>query len=45
VETDLSQGPRDDSLNDSSSLFIEQMDLIDDQELYFLIYQLSGLSY
>jgi hypothetical protein len=45
METNLSQSSGDDGLNDGSSLFIEQMDLIDDQELDFLIYQLSGLSY
>jgi hypothetical protein len=34
--TDLTQCPRNDSLNDSSSLLIQQMHFINDQELQAL---------
>lgn len=35
--TDLSKCSRDDSLDDSSSLFVQQMNLVDDQQLDLLL--------
>lgn len=37
--TDLSQSSSDDGLDDGSSLFIQQMNLINNQQLDFLLHQ------